>query len=280
MPCSWSAQGALEAESLDIRRLTVIRAGAMGKEEEREPMNRREALTFLGSSVAASGVLAHTASARELHGVPAATALSEDALPVPLQAGTWQVITDELDQKTLKAVCDRLIPADEHGPSASDAGCLDFIDGQLAGDYGAGKALYLEKPLNPENEEALMGAPQFLATPRERYESALKALEAYAQKVDGASFHTLSADRIDAILSGLEDGSTKLADGVNGQAFFELVLQNVREGYLADPLYGGNKDMAGWKMIGFPGARYDYRPYVERHGEDLALAPVSLIPND
>ena len=38
--------------------------------------------------------------------------------------------------------------------------------------------------------------------------------------------------------------------------------------------------MAGRKMIGFPGARYDYRPYVDRHNEDLKLIPVSLIPND
>ncbi len=58
------------------------------------------------------------------------------------------------------------------------------------------------------------------------------------------------------------------------------MLQNAREGYLSDPLYGGNKDMAGWKMIGFPGARYDYRPYLTRRGEELNLIPVSLIPND
>ena len=31
------------------------------------------------------------------------------------------------------------------------------------------------------------------------------------------------------------------------------------EGYFADPIYGGNRDMAGWKLVGFPGVRYDYR---------------------
>lgn len=42
-----------------------------------------------------------------------------------------------------------------------------------------------------------------------------------------------------------------------------MLIQNVREGFFADPLYGGNKDMAGWKMLGFPGARYDYREEIK-----------------
>lgn len=55
------------------------------------------------------------------------------------------------------------------------------------------------------------------------------------------------------------------------------MLQNVREGYLADPMYGGNRDMVGWRLIGFPGARYDYRPYIHRKGMPLDLEPVSLL---
>ncbi|MBT9382444.1 gluconate 2-dehydrogenase subunit 3 family protein [Pseudooceanicola sp. CBS1P-1] len=243
-------------------------------------MNRREALFSLGSMAAAGG-LASSAKAAELHGVPAQTALSADNMPTPARrGGAFQVLTDDTDRATVKAVFDRLIPSDELGPSASEAGCLEFLDDQLAGDYGSGKALYLEGPLRPENEEAIMGSPQFLSTPRERYNTGLKALEAYAQKTDGAAFSALSPDRIDAILTDLEAGKLDLGKDVNGQAFFELMLQNVREGYLADPMYGGNKDMAGWKMIGFPGARYDYRPYVDRHDQDLSLTPVSIIPSN
>lgn len=243
-------------------------------------MNRREALFSLGSMAAAGG-LAARADAAELHGFPPETAMSADHLPTPARSGGgFRVLTDQTDQQTVKAVFDRLIPADDYGPSASEAGCLEFLDDQLAGDYGAGKALFLDAPLHPENEEKIMGAPQFLSTPRERYETGLKALEAYAQATDGVAFNALSPDRIDEILTGLEAGQIDLGEDVNGQAFFEMMLQNVREGYLADPLYGGNRDMAGWKMIGFPGARYDYRPYVERRNEDLGLTPVSLIPND
>jgi len=48
------------------------------------------------------------------------------------------------------------------------------------------------------------------------------------------------------------------------------------EGMFADPVYGGNRNMAGWKMIGYPGARYDYRDWVERHNERYPLPPVSI----
>ncbi|MDC0609858.1 gluconate 2-dehydrogenase subunit 3 family protein, partial [Vibrio sp.] len=195
-------------------------------------------------------------------------------------AGAYRVLTDATDRKTLTAIYDRLIPGDDLGPSASACGCIEFIDDQLAGDYGAGKALYLEGPMDRENEEKILGQPQFLATPRERYLQGLKAIEAYSQKQFGKPFSELSEKQVDAFLTGLEAGKVNLGDDVNGQALFELMLQNVKEGYLADPIYGGNKDMAGWKMIGFPGARYDYRPYIERRGENLELIPVSLIPND
>lgn len=241
-------------------------------------MNRRDALRSLGALATLATVA--PAGAREMHGVPLQTAQSADHLPRPIRFGGYQVITSEADRLTLTAVFDRLIPADEFGPSASQAGCLEFLDDQLAGDYGSGKALYLAQPLDPANEATIMGAPQFLSTPRERYSAGLKAMQTYAIAVDGKAFHELSAERIDEVLTALEAGQLSLGADVNGQAFFELMLQNAREGYLADPIYGGNRDMAGWKMIGFPGARYDYRPYVDRRGEDLQLIPVSLIPQD
>mgnify|MGYP006391308779 CR=1 FL=1 len=61
--------------------------------------------------------------------------------------------------------------------------------------------------------------------------------------------------------------------------FFETLLANTIEGWFADPAYGGNRDMAGWKMIGFPGARYDYRDYIGRHNQKLDLIPISIIGN-
>ncbi|HKS15625.1 MAG TPA: gluconate 2-dehydrogenase subunit 3 family protein [Pseudomonas sp.] len=242
-------------------------------------MNRREALFSLGT-IAASLAVAPSLSAAELKGVPHETQLSDDHMPKPaVRTGGFLVLT-VLERKTLGAVYDRLLPADEYGPSATQAGCLEFIDSQLAGDYGSGKALYLEGPISPENEMKLMGTPQFLATPLVRYRVGLTALQRYAEKNFGKAFVELTNEQIDTLLTQLEAGTISLGSDIDSKGFFELLLQNVREGYLSDPVYGGNRDMAGWKMIGFPGARYDYRPYIDRRGENLSLIPVSLIPAD
>jgi len=242
-------------------------------------MNRREAIFSLSSIVAALAVTPKL-RAEEMKGVPRDTKMSTDHLPQPAWQKGYRVLTNETDRQNLAALFDRLIPADSFGPSASESGCIEFIDAELAGDYGSGAALYLDGPLQPENEEKLMGSPQFLTSPRERYLTGLKALEAWAQSQHRGSFHSLNADQIDIFLTKMEKGEINLGSDINSQALFELMLQNVREGYLADPIYGGNKNMSGWKMIGFPGARYDYRPYVDRHNQDLQLIPVSLIPND
>jgi gluconate 2-dehydrogenase gamma chain len=57
------------------------------------------------------------------------------------------------------------------------------------------------------------------------------------------------------------------------KTFFAMLLQNTKEGYFSDPIYGGNKDMGAWKMIGFPGAHYDYSEWVSRHGERVPYPP-------
>ena len=37
--------------------------------------------------------------------------------------------------------------------------------------------------------------------------------------------------------------------------FFETLCLHTRQGFYADPVYGGNKDQMGWKVIGFPGPK-------------------------
>ena len=78
------------------------------------------------------------------------------------------------------------------------------------------------------------------------------------------------------MLKGLESGEIKLDGGVDSKSFFAMLLQNTKEGYFSDPIYGGNKDMAAWKMIGFPGAHYDYKEWVTRHGERVPYPPVGF----
>ena len=114
-------------------------------------------------------------------------------------------------------------------------------------------------------------------TPAAQYRSGLQALGEHVKNAfNGKSFSQLSPRDQDEVLAGLESGSITL-NVVNGARFFELMLANTMEGFFADPIYGGNRDMAGWKLIGFPGARYDYRDWVERHNEPYPLPPVSIL---
>ena len=83
-------------------------------------------------------------------------------------------------------------------------------------------------------------------------------------------FVDLSNEQKDEAIKGLEDGSLKL-DGLDNQTFFKLILTDTQTGFLADPIYGGNRDLVSWKMIGFPGAHYDYRDWIDRHNERVTL---------
>ena len=65
-------------------------------------------------------------------------------------------------------------------------------------------------------------------------------------------------------------------DGVDAQGFFDALLKDVPEGFFSDPIHGGNRNMVGWSMIGFPGIRYDYRDWVHRHNERYPYPPVGI----
>ena len=112
-------------------------------------------------------------------------------------------------------------------------------------------------------------------TPAEHYRKALAALDAHCQQAFGKNFAALLDAQKDAVIKDLEDDTLKLAEG-GGQDFFKQILNDTHTGFFADPIYGGNKDMASWKMIGFPGAHYDYREWVDRHNQPVTLAPASI----
>jgi gluconate 2-dehydrogenase gamma chain len=114
------------------------------------------------------------------------------------------------------------------------------------------------------------------AGPGQQYRQGLAALDrACRSKHAGKAFAELSDDDKDAALKDLESGDLKL-DGADGKSFFEQVIRDVQMGFFADPIYGGNRDMVGWRMIGYPGARYNYLDWVSRHNERFPLPPVSM----
>jgi gluconate 2-dehydrogenase gamma chain len=103
------------------------------------------------------------------------------------------------------------------------------------------------------------------------------AVDSYVRaNLGAASFAKLQPADQDKALKGLESGSITLEGGVDSKSFFAMLLQNTKEGYFSDPIYGGNKDMAAWKMIGFPGAHYDYKEWVSHHGERVPYPTVGF----
>lgn len=198
-----------------------------------------------------------------------ATALSQDAIPSPGEGG----FLTARERSIVAAIFDRIIPADDLSPGAVELGCVEFLDRQLAGDWGHATATYRDGPFVAGTAEQ---GPQDRTTPRERYRAGLAAIDDYARRTHRRAFPELAASQQDALLTAMERGALRFREG-DAQVFFALMVSNAREGFLADPLYGGNKGMAGWRMVGFPGARYDYRDVIDRRGEDLGLEPVSLL---
>lgn len=189
--------------------------------------------------------------------------------PQAFADGNWYFFTAQ-EARAIEAIVDRLIPRDELGPGGKEAGCAAFIDRQLAGTYGSSERLYNQGPFLP-------GLPtqgyQGAANPAQRYRAGLAAIDKYARETRGKIFAELAVEQQDKLLAEIDAGHPPVP---NATGFFDLLLQNTIEGFFADPIYGGNRDMAGWKMIGFPGARYDYRDHVGKHNQPYALPPVSI----
>jgi gluconate 2-dehydrogenase gamma chain len=192
--------------------------------------------------------------------------------PAPIKPGPWLFFTGA-EGRAIEAIADRVIPSDPETPGGKDSGCAIFIDRQLAGPYGRQEGLYLRPPFQQGMKNQ---GPQTEGGPRQSYRTGLAALDnACKSKYAGKEFAELSDDERDKVLSGLESGELKL-EGADGQAFFEEVVKDLQMGFFADPIYGGNRDMVAWKMIGYPGARYNYLDWVNRHNERFPLPPVSM----
>jgi gluconate 2-dehydrogenase gamma chain len=195
-----------------------------------------------------------------------------DAIPPDvLEPPNWHFFTVE-EATAVEAIVERLIPADNLSISGKDAGCAEFIDRQLAGTWGTFARLYMRGPFAKGTPEQGDQSP---LVPQQRYRLGLAALDVYCKSKYQKAFAALPADERDAVLTGLEKSTIELKD-FDGKMLFTILLENTMEGFFADPIYGGNRDMVSWKMIGFPGARYDYRDYVGRHNQKLDLPPLGI----
>ena len=192
--------------------------------------------------------------------------------PAAATPGPWLFFTVD-EGRAVEALADRIIPPDPATPGGKESGCAVFLDRQLAGPYGRQDGLYVRPPflkgVKSQGHQSEKG-------PAQEYREGLAALDkACKAQLGGKAFAELSDPDKDRALTGLEKGEFKL-DGVDGKAFFAQVIKDVQMGFFADPIYGGNRDMVAWKMIGYPGARYNYLDWVSRHNEKFPLPPVSM----
>jgi len=154
-----------------------------------------------------------------------------------------------------------LIPADDLTPSGTACGVATFIDRQLAGAWGSGDRLYMQGPW-------AKGTPtqgyQLPMTPAEFFRSGIAATNVHCRKTYQKEFDRLTQAQQIEVLQGLEQGKIAL-DHVPAQEYFNLLLNAAMEGFFSDPLYGGNKDKASWKMVGFPGVIAVYAEHIKNY---------------
>lgn len=173
----------------------------------------------------------------------------------------------------LNAACSRLIPADQLGPGAREAGAVFFIDQQMVGPFGRAERWYMQGPWHDGTKEQ---GYQLKLSPAQLYRLGIAAVDRHCQaNFSGKLFAQLDVKEQEALLQAMEKDKLALTE-VPAKAFFDLLLQNTTEGFFADPMYGGNRDFTGWKLIGFPGPRYNYVADIERYGVRYSQPPVGL----
>ncbi|WP_115719514.1 gluconate 2-dehydrogenase subunit 3 family protein [Gallaecimonas mangrovi] len=238
-------------------------------------MKRRDVLkaglVVAGSATVATVLKPRKAEAKVFEGgtkwQPATT-----PLPKPVDPSKLVFFTQD-EAKLVSALFDRLIPADDLSIGATQAGCVTFIDHQLAGNYGKGTWMYRGGPVEKGIPQA---GDQSIMVPADIYRQGLAEIDSHCRQSTGKAFTELSDQDKDTYLEQMEAGKHPYQK-VPSQKMFSHLLANVQEGFFADPIYGGNRGMVGWKMIGFPGARYDYRDVVHIKGKKIELEPVSLV---
>jgi len=172
---------------------------------------------------------------------------------------------------TLDALTARILPGDAGDPGAHEAGAVGYIDHLMASTKtGSAQATYVEGPFAKPYEGASPPppgpddvpvkkdqldryGPQSRLTPREVYRKGLASLDAAAMAIGGQPFVDLPVATQDALLDALDADAAPGFDSPSAKSFFDTVRQHVIEGVFSDPVYGGNRDMVGWRLIGYPG---------------------------
>jgi gluconate 2-dehydrogenase gamma chain len=265
------------------------------------PMNRREFIKIGAAGAIGFGV----ASAIEIP-ILQNSINNDDTKINQLQSQITQsqgfLTLNPTEQVIVEALAEAIIPTDSNGPGAKEAGVIYFIDHMLAGNYGKGGNMFLQGPfVTPKSGSiTVMGAVyptqtksaitysggtikpgqqagtayQYAFNPREFWRRGLVSLETYCTSAKGGKFESLDSTTQTTVLQEMFDNksdNTALQtafQGPNAAEFFNEIHDMVTAGFWADPIYGGNQGMVGWKLIAFNGNYW---------GDDIGLGPSKLM---
>jgi gluconate 2-dehydrogenase gamma chain len=200
------------------------------------------------------------------------------------------------EARMVDAIASRLIPGDAQDPGAHEAEVVIYIDRKLAWSQNNGFAepTYFKPPFAKLYEGDTPPGPNDAKTvyikkseidrygfqgsmpPQETYRKALPMVDKASQNKFGQKFLDLSSDQQDQLLEDMENGKTTGFSEPPDSVFFSVIHDDAIEGMFADPVYGGNRDMVGWKLIGYPGAQRAYTP-VDLHDEKHLRPPQNLL---
>jgi gluconate 2-dehydrogenase gamma chain len=199
---------------------------------------------FLKGAVVGGAAAATTTTSLDL----TASAQAQQAAAGPVAAGYSFLNLEEA--AFVEALVDHMVPADDLTPKGTDIGINVYIDRALTGAWGRGDRLYMQGPWKT-------GVPaqgyQLPLTPAQLYRAGIAATNAHCRKTYGKPFDRLDEAQREEVLKGLSSAKIEFESGLPVRVFWGTVYQTVMEGMFSDPIYGGNRDKVGWKLIGFPG---------------------------
>ncbi len=215
---------------------------------------------FLAGAGAAGASVAALTSGVPLAPAEAAPTSTGGAQADNTSVETWLVLTAE-EVAFFSATSDTMIPKDELSPSGSECGVPSFIDRQLASAFGAGARMYRAGPYHQGLPEQGYQLP---LTPRDFFAAGVQATNAWSRKTYGKTFDRLTTDQRAAALTAMQEGKAKFED-FDARLFFQRLLAITMEGFFSDPIYGGNRGKASWRMLGFPGLPATYAGKAEEY---------------
>ncbi|HUI96901.1 MAG TPA: gluconate 2-dehydrogenase subunit 3 family protein [Xanthobacteraceae bacterium] len=212
----------------------------MSKPDDKKHDETRRAF-LVGAALGAAAGLVPEAHAED-HAMQQATT----AHAMAPADGHGAFFNDE-DSATVRAITERIWPAAPGKPGATEAGVLNYIDLALAGAY---------------------------ADQQDFYRRGLIQLDAYCRSAHGKPFVQLDASMQDDVIRAVETGKATGFAWPTAPAFFNTVRTHTMEGLFSDPVYGGNKNFAGWRQVNFPGAQPVFTEDDMNSREAFTRAPI------